>query len=133
MTNEDGNLPKPDLEIVARSYLDAFEARDLERCLSFFDDDAVVDFQVAVFRGRKEIAGWHKDRFAADLKILRLESIAVNAETVVVDAVATSKRLAAWRIPSVSGRITMQFENGKIKHGKLTPRTANLINLIRGG
>jgi ketosteroid isomerase-like protein len=120
-----------DLKALAQGYLDAFHARDLERCLSFFTDDATIDFNKTVYSGRQGMTDWHKDRFEADLKLARLNSITVNGDTVVVDGTITSKRLAAWKVKALSGRVTMHFENGKITSGKLAPRMTNPFNMMR--
>jgi len=121
------------LEALARSYLDAFEARDLERCLGFFLEDAHIDFQSGLYKGRKGIEDWHKDRFSANLRVIRIDGVTVNGDTVVIDAVVSSNRLAAWKVNSLSGRVTIRFRDGKIQEGKLAPRMVNPINLIRSG
>jgi uncharacterized protein (TIGR02246 family) len=132
MSGEQQNTnPAADLEAVVRDYLKAFESRDLEGCLGFFNEDASLNFQGGVYRGLKGIGDWHRDRFAADLKVLRIESIHVDGERVVVDAVVTSKRLTAWRLTSVPGRITVQFNQGKIQEGKFAPRMMSPIDMIR--
>jgi ketosteroid isomerase-like protein len=123
--------PETDLKTLAQAYLDAFHARDMDRCLDFFTDDATVDFNKTLYTGRQGITDWHKDRFDADLKMIKMNSITVNGDTVVVDGAVTSKRLAAWRLKALSGRVTMQFENGKIKKGKLAPRMTNPFNMMR--
>jgi len=121
-----------DLEGRIRAYLESFEARDLPRCVDFFAEDALIDFQMSAYRGHKAIEQWHTDRFGADLRIKRVESLRVNGDTVTVDAVVSSKRLAAWKMNSLSGRVTVRFEDGKIKECKLSPRMGNPIDLIRG-
>ncbi|HTT61261.1 MAG TPA: nuclear transport factor 2 family protein [Bryobacteraceae bacterium] len=123
--------PQTDLKTLAQAYLDAFHAHDMERCLEFFADDATVDFNKTMYKGKEGITEWHKDRFAADLKMLKMSSMTVDGDTVVVDGAVTSKRLAAWRLKSLSGRVTMKFENGKIKYGKLAPRMTNPFNMMR--
>lgn len=120
-----------DLKALAQAYLDAFDAQDLERCLGFFNDNATIDFNMTNYSGRQAITDWHKDRFAANLKLVRLNKISVNGDTVVVDAVATSKRLAAWKVKAISGRVTIRFANGKIISGKLAARMTNPINMLR--
>jgi len=120
-----------ELKTLAQSYLDAFHARDMDRCLNFFADDATVDFNKTIYSGKQGIADWHKDRFEAELKLVKMNTISVNGDTVVVDGAVTSKRLAAWRLKSLSGRVTMKFENGKIKYGKLAPRMTNPFNMMR--
>ena len=120
-----------DLKALAQAYLDAFDAQDLERCLGFFSDDASIDFNKTLYSGPQAVAEWHKDRFAANLKLVRLNNISVNGDTVVVDAVASSKRLAAWKVKSISGRVTIRFADGKITSGKLAARMSNPINMLR--
>jgi hypothetical protein len=129
----DATTPTPALEALTRAYLDAFAARDVERCLGFFADDASLDFQLSVFRGRKGIEAWHRDRFAANLRIVRLESLTVRENTVVIDAVVASDRLAAWKIGSLSGRVTLRFESGRIAAATLAPRMMSPIDMVRAG
>ena len=124
-------VPQTDLKTLAQAYLDAFHARDLERCLEFYADDATVDFNKTVYSGRQGIAEWHKDRFAADLRLIKMNSMTVDGDTVTVDGAVASKRLAAWRLKALSGRVTMRFEDGKIKQGKLSPRMTNPFNMMR--
>src|SRR5579862_2153347 len=124
-------VPQADLKELAQAYLDAFHAQDMERCMEFFTDDSSVDFNMTVYTGRKAIADWHKDRFAANLKMVKMNSITVDGDTVTVDGAVSSKRLSAWRVKALSGRVTMRFEGGKIKHGKLAPRMTNPFNMIR--
>jgi len=121
-----------DLEAIIRAYLDSFDARDLQGCVGYFAEDASIDFQMSPYRGHKAIEQWHADRFGADLRIKRIEAVRVIGDTVTVDAVVSSKRLAAWKMNSLSGRVTVRFESGKIKECKLSPRMGNPIDLIRG-
>ncbi len=122
---------KADLAALTRAYLDAFAAGDLERCLGFYADDASIDFQLGVFRGRKGIEAWHRDRFAAKLRLVRLESITVRQNTVVVDAVATSEHLVAWKINRLSGRVTLRFDGHKIAAAQLAPRMMSPVDMVR--
>jgi ketosteroid isomerase-like protein len=71
--------PQTDLKTLAQAYLDAFHARDLDRCLEFYADDATVDFNKTVYSGRQGITEWHKDRFAADLRLIKMNSMTVEA------------------------------------------------------
>jgi ketosteroid isomerase-like protein len=133
MSETNNQAAQTDLKAVTQAYLDAFDAQDLDRCMAFFADDAIVDFQMAKYQGRQAITDWHKDRFAANLKMVRLDSITVKGDTVQVDGVAKSKRLEAWKVKAVTGRITMVYdENGKIKSGKLAARMTNPFNMMRG-
>jgi len=129
--NANTTATEADLKALAEAYLDAFHKRDLERCVDFFSDDATIDFNMTAYNGRQAIVDWHKDRFEADLKMLRLNNITVKGDTVVVDGVATSKRLIAWKAKSIAGRVTMRFADGKIKSGKLSARMTNPLNMLR--
>jgi ketosteroid isomerase-like protein len=120
-----------DLKALAEAYLDAFHKRELDRCVDFFHDDATIDFNMTAYKGRQAIIDWHKDRFEADLKMLRLNNVSVKGDTVTVDGVATSKRLVAWKAKSIAGRVTMRFVDGKIASGKLSARMTNPLNMLR--
>jgi ketosteroid isomerase-like protein len=123
--------PQTDLKTLAQAYLDAFHARDMERCLDFFTDDATVDFNKTLYTGKQGITDWHKDRFEADLKLIKTNSMTADGDTVTIDGAVSSKRLAAWRLKALSGRVVLRFENGKIKYGKLSPRMTNPFNMMR--
>jgi hypothetical protein len=121
-----------ELKALAKTYLDAFDARDMARCMEFFTDASTVDFNTTVYTGKQAIEAWHKDRFDADLKMVNLKSVSVKGgDTVVVDGTVSSKRLAAWRIKALNGRVTMRFADGKIVAGKLSPRMTNPFNTLR--
>ena len=108
-----------DLELIVRAYLQAFEERDLDRCLDAFADDAVIHFYVGRYEGKQDIQQWHMDRFAADAQLVSLDAITVKDDTATVEAVATSKRLRAWRIGKLAGRATLIFHAGKIKDANI--------------
>lgn len=111
-----------DLETQARAYLKAFEARDVDQCMAFYLDDASLSFVQSDYKGKEQIEEWHKARFAADLRILRLEKLTVKGNTVVVAAVATSKRLKAWKLNTIRGTVTTVFEGSKIRDVKFGVR-----------
>jgi hypothetical protein len=118
---------------LTRAYLDAFAARDLGRCLAFYAENASIDFQVASVRGRPGVEQWHRDRFAANLRLVRLESLEVRGDSVVVDGVVASDRLAAWGLDELGGRLTLSIELGKVTRARFTPRMMNpLARLDRG-
>jgi hypothetical protein len=100
---------------VVEAYLQTFDARDLPRCIEFYDDDASLTFGPGLFRGRQAIEQWHKDRFAADMRILELENIEVRGNTVTVRGVVTSKKLKLFKVGSLGGKGTFLIQNGKIK------------------
>jgi len=116
---------RPTLESIVREYLEAFGARDLEHCVSFYAPDATLAFHNSHYSGLSQIETWHRERFAADLRMLRLDGITAKEDTVTVLAVATSNRLKAWKISSINGVITAIFAGSKIKNVqfdvKMTP------------
>lgn len=111
-----------DLEMQARAYLMAFEARDIDQCMTFYDDDASVSFVQSDYKGKEQIEEWHKERFAADLRVVRLEKVTVDGNTVVLAAVVTSKRLKAWKLNAIHGTVTTLFKGSKIKDLKFGMR-----------
>lgn len=115
-------MAEHDLEAAARAYLDAFEARDLDKCLAFYADDARLFFQMVAFQGRPAIENWHAQRFEANLQVARLDSLTVKGNTATIDANVTSNTLKAWRLPSLNATVSLVFENGKIKEAKFGPR-----------
>ena len=108
-------MQQTDIQATTMAYLDAFEARDLARCLDFYADDATLIFQTGHYEGKEAIERWHRDRFAADLRLVHLDGISVRGDSVKIDATATSNRLRAWKVPSIHGTVTLTFDNGKIK------------------
>lgn len=104
------------------SYLEAFRARDLDRCVGYFDDNASLKFVSGVYNGRQAIEDWHKERFAAELKILSIDSVNVDGDTVKIDLMLASKRLQFFRLPSLAARATIRLDNNKIKEAHFGPR-----------
>jgi len=111
-----------DLPPAIQDYLRAFEARDVDRCASCYADDAVVQFQFSRYRGRDSIDAWHRERFAANLRVLRVEDVVADAEEVTVDAVVASDRLAQWHFDSLSVRLVFQLQGGHIRELKCEMR-----------
>lgn len=107
-----------DLETMAHNYLEAFHARSVPLCLDYFSDDATIHFMSGVYKGHDSIREWHQDRFAANLRVLTINKMQVSGNTVVVEAVVTSDRFKAWKVNSITGRITCQVEAGKIRDAK---------------
>ncbi len=108
---------------VIGAYLQAFDQRDLPRCMEFFAEDAAINFATGVYRGKQAIEEWHKDRFAAEFQVVRVDDVRAQGDAVMVDAVITSKVVKMWRFKSVSGTATFLFHEGKIKDAKFGLRT----------
>jgi hypothetical protein len=122
-----------DYKSIVKAYLDAFEARDADKCMEFFTEESSIDFQNTVYTGLEQVRDWHKDRFEADLKLTKIEGILVKGSTVKVDCVAASSRLAAWNVKALPGRLTIKFDGDKVKEGKLEARMMNVFDFLRSG
>jgi hypothetical protein len=104
-----------DLEGRVRAYLDAFHAREMDNCLGRFSDTAVIHFHNSTFNGLDAIVEWHRERFDADLRMERLEGVSIAGDTVTLEGSATSKRLRAWKLDSVSGTLEVRFKDDLIQ------------------
>ena len=94
--------------------------------MALFDPNAVIEFLMSSFTGLDEIADWHAERFAANLRVRRVERVDVRAETVRVDVVVDSDRLAAWKITSLRARATIRIAAGRIVSVVFAPRRIQL-------
>jgi len=110
------------LKKIVNDYFDAFEARDLSRCLEFFHDDAVLHFATGKFSGIKSIDQWHQARFEGGMRIVEVESIEVQNDTVIVQAVATSPKLKLVRIDDLKGTVTFVIKQDKFKELRMELR-----------
>ena len=110
------------LQNIILNYQDAFKLRDLEKCMSFFENNAIVKFLFATYKGCKAIEKWHKDRFDANLQLLNIESIRVHQNQVVLNLTATSNRLNTFNIKSMKGTGTYIIEKGLIVKATYSPR-----------
>lgn len=115
-----------DLNVLTKGYLQAFDARDLEYCLTFYHDDSTLIFQNGRYTGRDAIKSWHEERFKADLRVLKQGQVEVTEDRVAVDLTVSSKRLKAWRIRSVDGKAIFQFEAGKIREANFGLKKINV-------
>jgi len=113
------------VEAIVRDYLDAVEKRDLDRCLRFYKDDACIHFMEGVYQGLEQIETWHRERFDANFRIRDIERTELSGDTLSVDAVITSDRLAAWRLESLSGTATIRIDGDKIKEMSFGMRVYN--------
>ncbi len=104
---------------LVNDYFDAFEDRDLLRCLEFYHDDAVVHFAIGKFPGIKSIEQWHADRFEGGMRIVEINSIEEQNDTVTVHAVATSPKLKLVKIDNFRGTATFVIQQGKFKEMRM--------------
>jgi hypothetical protein len=107
------------------TYLKAFERGEVEQCIECFDEDATLEWLMGEYRGKASIAEWHQDRFDAGLKILRVDGMTIEGDVATVRVTVTSKRLAAWRMPSIGGIVTVQFRDGKIRGTQFAAKSIN--------
>jgi hypothetical protein len=106
-------------------YLKAFERGELEQCMDCFHPDATLEWLMGEYRGQESIEEWHKDRFAAGLKILRVDGMNITGDVATVRVTVTSKRLTAWRMPSLAGIVTVTFQGAKIHTTKFAAKSIN--------
>jgi ketosteroid isomerase-like protein len=118
MADQELTQADQNLEETIKDYLDAFDARDLSRCVGFYADDAVIHFMSGIYNARPAIEEWHRDRFAANARILSVDGIQVSGDKVAVDIVMTSDRFQAWKVDSISARMNYEFQNGKITEAR---------------
>src|SRR5262245_11218890 len=101
---------------VIHEYFAAFEERNLERCLEFYGDGASVHFQFGDYDGRDAIASWHRERFAADLRVTHVDDMVVDGDTVNVAAVVASARLRSWKLEHLGVTRSFTFDAGRIRN-----------------
>jgi uncharacterized protein (TIGR02246 family) len=109
---------------VVESYLQAFDERDLSRCLDLFDEDGLLvfgpkAFGLGRFQGKKELEEWHKERFERGMVVKEVEEIEVDGDKVTVKAVATSPVLKTIHLDDFRGMVTFVVQKGKIKEARL--------------
>lgn len=115
-----------DLVGLAQAYLTAFDERDLEACLAYFTGDAEIEFQDGRFVGVDGVREWHEERFLADLRLIEVEDIRLEAgDKVVVDAVVSSNTLRVWRMDNLAGTVTFLFQADKIQAASFGLRMYN--------
>src|SRR5438046_1571608 len=93
--------PVTEPKTVMENYLQAMHEHDVERCLELVDHEATIAFMNNHYHGRPAIEGWHRDRFAAEAEIVKVDSMKVKGDTVQVDVQATSKKLQQWKIQRI--------------------------------
>ena len=120
-----------DAEALVQSYLDAFAARDLSRCLGMFDESAVLDFPPGTFKGKQALEEWHQARFAANMQIVSVDKISAAGDTITIEGTITSKRLHAWHINHLAGNVVFQLRDGLISHARFGMGSFNPIKAFR--
>jgi len=109
---------------VLEGYLEAFRMRDWSRCADFYAGDAVLEFGGTYCRDRPCLEKWHRERFASNLSLLRIDKVVVNGDVVTVDGVVNSDRLETWGVAPLSGRAVFRIRDGKIAEARFGLNTA---------
>jgi hypothetical protein len=124
MTETDRDpLEREHLQAV-ETYLDAFEKRDVGRCVDLFAEDAELHFGPVTlglgrFRGRDAIEKWHRERFEAGARVVEVDGIDARGDEVRARILISSPRLKAVRVPDLRGSAAFLFSGSKIKQLKL--------------
>lgn len=124
-TQPEASTAQVEARRLVEEYLGALEAADVQRCVDFYHDDAAIHFHAGVFRGKAQLEEWHRARFDAGMRIVTVEEIRFDDDKVVVEGVATSNRLKAWRIGSLSGTVEFNIEGGKVRQARFGLRIHN--------
>jgi limonene-1,2-epoxide hydrolase len=121
-------MQEPEPLAVVQSYVKALKEGDVDRCVDHFSDEAVIVMQhgmAGTFRGREAIEEWHKQRVAANAKVVNVDKLAAQGDEVTLEATVTTDRLRVWRIPRLSGTATIVVRQGKIEKAQLAVRMYN--------
>ena len=118
-------MSEQNLEALARGYLEAFEARDLAGCMAFYLPDSVVYFGPGTYACGPAIEEWHKDRFAADLRLTQLQDVTRHGETVTANVVATSDKIRAWGLDRLEATVAITFQEDRVREARFSMREGN--------
>jgi hypothetical protein len=114
----------PPLNIpVLDAYLTAFRERDVARCMESYADGAVLEFGVMYFRDRASVEKWHRERFAANLALVRIDKASVNGDVVTADGAVSSDRLRKFGLSTLPVRATFHIRDGKITEARFGLKT----------
>lgn len=116
------NLPEKGPQELVEEYREAFEAGDAARCAGFFAEDAILKFIFGTFKGRKAIEDWHKERFSAEVELLKVESMSVEGDQVSMNAAVTSRKLRRFRMNEVKGTAVFHLRDGLFSEAHFSPR-----------
>ncbi len=97
------------------AFVAAFEARDLDKTLGFFAEDACVHFLGDDYVGQDALRTWIQDRFDANLRIVKLRGIDIQDEKAILKGEIDSDRIRAWPASGISGIMTIEFEGDLFK------------------
>lgn len=115
---------------VVQHYIDAFSARNLAGCMDLYDEQATLTAGPAKHRGKKDLEEWHQARFDANMRVMRIDDMYSDGDTVTVEGTVTSDRLKAWRVGKLTGRAKFVIHEGRIASVDLSMRAYNPLELF---
>src|SRR5947208_2476651 len=112
-----------DLKSVTEEYMALFAQRDLDRCVQYFADDAVISWPARTYVGAADVRQWHIDRFTANMQLVQVGKVRVDGKKVVIDVATKSDRLKLMGINRLGGRVTLTFgDDDKVERAKFGVR-----------
>jgi hypothetical protein len=118
-------MQQTDIRATIQSYRQALEARDLARCVAFYTEDATIHFGMGLYQGKEAIEEWHRERFAANLQLVRLREIQIEQDKAILDVLVSSDRLKLWRINTLHAMATILFKGRRIKEVRFAARVSS--------
>lgn len=103
---------------VLDQYIDAFRNRDLARCVALYTEDAILEFGGTFCRDSQCLERWHAERFAANLALLRVDSVLIDGDEVIIDGAVGSERLKTWGVIALVGHAKFIIRDGKIAEAR---------------
>src|SRR5689334_5165767 len=98
-------MSDPSRQAIIEHYLRVFQARDLPACAAVFSADGQIYFLAEIYAGQAAIEQWHRERFAAELEIVRVDQILAEGDLATADLVVTSQVLRDWEMPKMGTRL----------------------------
>src|ERR1017187_3964411 len=99
---------------VLEDYLEAFRIRDLCRCTELYAEGAILEFGGTYCRDKPCLERWHRERFASNLDLLRIDSVLVNGNVGTVRGGVIRAGLKPGGAPPLWGRAIFIIRDGKI-------------------
>lgn len=96
------------------AYLNAFRNRDIDSCVEFFEDNAVLTFQGRHYRGRNAIRQWHQDRLDSGVELVDIRTVSTVDDSIVVDGIVSARILVPWKV-KIHGQLIVEFGESRIQ------------------
>lgn len=105
------------------AYLAAFESRALPACLACFADSSLIEFGPSQYASLDAIERWHRERWSANMKLLRIDGLSERDGLITIEGAVTSDRLKTWRLTALPVRAKFRIRDGKIAEARFGLRT----------